>query len=301
MKAKSPNFFIAGAPKCGTTALHEYLKTHPSIFMPEIKEPYYFYSHKDKLPLATHTAEEYSRIYHDAQEEATLLGDSSVLYLMDYQSHIRIRDFCKESRIITMVRNPLDMAYALHGQYLLAGWEDISDFQTAWNKQELRNSNDKLPAQCPHSSVLQYRDVCMNGRHITKLLETFPKEQVMVVIFDDFLSDTLGIYKKVLEFLGAPYDGRTNFPPVNESRLWRHQGVATLLNSLKQPWAKIKKVLNIERTGIWNLSKDILAAKGKRRALSTEFKKELLSGFIDDISTIERITNRDLSKWKKEI
>ncbi|MBI3756314.1 MAG: sulfotransferase, partial [Deltaproteobacteria bacterium] len=39
---KKPNFFIVGAPKCGTTAMYEYLKQHPEIFMPEDeKEPFY--------------------------------------------------------------------------------------------------------------------------------------------------------------------------------------------------------------------------------------------------------------------
>ena len=40
--AAKPNFFIVGAPKCGTTALYEYLRPHPNVFMPEIKEPHYF-------------------------------------------------------------------------------------------------------------------------------------------------------------------------------------------------------------------------------------------------------------------
>ena len=37
-----PDFFIVGAPKCGTTAISEYLRTHPRIFMCKPKEPHYF-------------------------------------------------------------------------------------------------------------------------------------------------------------------------------------------------------------------------------------------------------------------
>ncbi|OOO02066.1 MAG: hypothetical protein USCGTAYLOR_01737 [Chromatiales bacterium USCg_Taylor] len=36
-----PNFFIVGAPKCGTTAMHFYLNAHPEIFMSR-KELHYF-------------------------------------------------------------------------------------------------------------------------------------------------------------------------------------------------------------------------------------------------------------------
>ena len=37
-----PNFFIVGAPKCGTTSLDEYLRQHPNVFISRPKEPHYF-------------------------------------------------------------------------------------------------------------------------------------------------------------------------------------------------------------------------------------------------------------------
>jgi hypothetical protein len=39
-----PSFFIAGAPKTGTTSLHHYLDQHPEIYMSPVKEPCYFAS-----------------------------------------------------------------------------------------------------------------------------------------------------------------------------------------------------------------------------------------------------------------
>ena len=39
---KRPDFFIVGAFKAGTTALYEYLRAHPQIFMSVPKEPMYF-------------------------------------------------------------------------------------------------------------------------------------------------------------------------------------------------------------------------------------------------------------------
>ena len=38
-----PNFFIAGAPKCGTSSMHDYLHQHPECYMSEeMKEPGFF-------------------------------------------------------------------------------------------------------------------------------------------------------------------------------------------------------------------------------------------------------------------
>ena len=34
-----PEFFVAGAPKAGTTALHAALAKHPSLYMSAVKEP----------------------------------------------------------------------------------------------------------------------------------------------------------------------------------------------------------------------------------------------------------------------
>lgn len=37
-----PDFFVAGASKCGTTALFEYLSSHPHVYMSRDKEPKFF-------------------------------------------------------------------------------------------------------------------------------------------------------------------------------------------------------------------------------------------------------------------
>ena len=37
-----PDFLIIGAGKSGTTTLEHYLKQHPEIFLPEVKEPNFF-------------------------------------------------------------------------------------------------------------------------------------------------------------------------------------------------------------------------------------------------------------------
>ena len=41
-KLSLPNFFVIGAVKSGTTALHRFLSLHPEVYMSPIKEPNYF-------------------------------------------------------------------------------------------------------------------------------------------------------------------------------------------------------------------------------------------------------------------
>src|SRR5262245_3782032 len=67
-KLPAPDFVIAGAPKCGTTALYQYLQMHPRLFLCDPKEPHYFaddllahrtiVNHSDYLSLFEHADRE---------------------------------------------------------------------------------------------------------------------------------------------------------------------------------------------------------------------------------------------------
>ena len=85
--APRPNFFIVGAPKAGTSTLHAWLREHPQVFVPEVKEPDYFthqaieaqglyYGETDSV----RSAEAYSALFADAGA-ATAIGEASVSYL----------------------------------------------------------------------------------------------------------------------------------------------------------------------------------------------------------------------------
>ena len=43
-----PNFFVAGAPRCGTSSLHAWLPSVPGVFMARIKEPNFFSRSRDR-------------------------------------------------------------------------------------------------------------------------------------------------------------------------------------------------------------------------------------------------------------
>ena len=46
---KKPNFLIAGASKCGTTSLYNYLGQHPDIQFANMKEPKFFSFDNERL------------------------------------------------------------------------------------------------------------------------------------------------------------------------------------------------------------------------------------------------------------
>jgi len=122
-KNKLPNFLIVGAPKCGTTSLYYYLKQHPDIFMPTMKEPRFFLSETMNFPhqgiddrrvdkMIIKNLDDYKKIYLEADQEKAR-GDASAGNLYFYKKVIPgIKAYLGDPKIIISLRNPLDRAFS---------------------------------------------------------------------------------------------------------------------------------------------------------------------------------------------
>jgi len=79
-KSPKPTFMIIGAPKCGTTALYEYLQTHPQIFITEPKEPHFYAD-----DLGDHrmigTRAEYDELFKGVTANHLAVGEASACYM----------------------------------------------------------------------------------------------------------------------------------------------------------------------------------------------------------------------------
>src|SRR5690606_1306193 len=127
---ESVNLFLLGAPKCGTTAMAEYLGQHPEIFFPRIKEPHYFCTDFPRFRRVK-TMAEYRELFAPAKGKK-VKGDASVWNLYSRKAIGEIRSYNQESRILIMVRDPVSMLPSLHNQLLYSGREDIAYFDRAW-------------------------------------------------------------------------------------------------------------------------------------------------------------------------
>src|SRR6185436_3306607 len=124
-----PDFFIVGAFKAGTTALYEYLRVHPQIFMSVPKEPMYFGA--DLTPRYRRmTEDEYLALFRDARPNQHA-GEASPWYLYSTSAAAEINDFALDGRVIIMLRNPVDVMYSQHSQLVFNQREDLADFGAA--------------------------------------------------------------------------------------------------------------------------------------------------------------------------
>jgi hypothetical protein len=299
------DFFVVGGPRCGTTSLCRYLSKHPAICFSRPKETHYF----ARLP-ADWTPERLGRDYLDRyfphrQAGHRLLGEGSVSYLYAPEVLERILRLNPEARMIALVRNPLDMlpSYHLRMLYILA--EDVEDFSEAWKLQEARMRGERVPQTCPDARLLCYRDIASFGAQVERLYRVAGRERSMVLVFDDFASDPLGVYRRVLDFLGVEYDGRTDFSAKLPSRRYRYRFIQRLL------WSPPKAVRGV-------LEDALLRAKQKKRPgkrsllkrlarwnsvdanpapLPPELRAELRSVLADDVARLGDLLGRDLSHW----
>ncbi len=299
--AATPNFFIVGAPKCGTTALYAYLRDHPHIFMPRVKEPHFFATDLKPYPIVQ-TPEAYAALFAERTPAQVAAGEASVYYLRSTAAIPNIRAFNPDARIIAMFRNPVDMVHALHAQLLYVSEEPVADFQAAWRLQTRRAQGLDLPRRSRGSFLLQYREFGRFGTQVERLLATFPADQVKLIVYEDFAASPERVYAQVIRFLGLSPDERTEFPRINDSKRARVPWLRDFLR--KPPPLLLHTVRGLKRAvgaGPVEAVKRALVTrntvKEARSPLSAEFRAELVEEFRDEVTLLSRLLGRDLSHW----
>ena len=151
-----PDFVIAGAPKCGTTALYEYLRDHPQVFMTTPKEPHYFA--KDLYSPHYITEEsKYLRLFDSAPKEA-VRGEASVHYMFSNCALDNLLHHNPEIKIFILLRNPVELFRSWHAQLVYNGEEDIQDLEAAWGAQAARAEGRNLPVHLVLPNVRRNQD-----------------------------------------------------------------------------------------------------------------------------------------------
>jgi hypothetical protein len=296
---RKPDFFLVGAPKCGTTALSEYLRAHPEIGFSIPKEPHFFATDRPFLR-QMQSEEEYLRRAFAHCRERALLGEGSTHYLLSETAVPNALACNPAARFVAMVRNPLELTRALHHENLYNLVEDEPDFERAWSLQEARAAGRSVPRRCLTRELLQYGRTGMLGAHVERLLARAPRERVLVVVFDDFLRDPGAVYRRVLTFLGVGDDGRRQFPVVNERRMqsgWYRRLAEALPPELGRVVLAIRRALGLPELGLRRRLGEATARPVAREPLRPDFHAELAAYFRADVARLSALLGRDLGFW----
>ena len=202
-----PNFFIVGAQNSATTALYLYLREHPGVFMPAMKEPHYFSNlipiRRMRYPIS-HVSDRrsYLRLFLPAGERIAV-GEASSSYLLEVQSASRIHQMIPDAKIIIILRDPVARAYSHYLMDLREGWADLPFYdalQRDWDSSVKGYGVSRL-----------YVELGLYCNQVNAYLKTFGARAVHVIFFDEFIEAVNRGDSQMLEdicrFLGLDCNG----------------------------------------------------------------------------------------------
>jgi hypothetical protein len=300
-----PDFFIVGAPKCGTTALYSYLRQHPAVFMPERKEPRFFATDLDcgsarEGRYFVRDRDAYLQLFASAGT-ALRIGEASPQYLYSAMAAQNIKDFCGKPKIIALVRDPVELMYAYHWQRFNDGNEDIEDFGEALDAEPDRKEGRRIPSKCFIAKALRYREVATLSYQIERFMAIYPSKDLMVIVHDDMKADTPAVYRDVLRFLGIDDSFRPELPVVNASKHVRSKWVRDTLQEPPAVMVRTARILlprGVRQRLVAQVWRGNIAQR-PRRPMDPALRRRLQAEFAPEVDRLSRLIGRDLTGWSR--
>jgi hypothetical protein len=291
-----PNFFIVGAPKAGTTSIYAYLKSHPQVYFPRLKEPAFFMSSPpppeyESYALFGHP-EKYQRIYEEAAGYKAI-GDATTGYLWDPKSAQMIHDVCPNAKIVIMLRDPVERAYSHYCMIQHGGQEKLPFLEALKrNQEEMAHSNGQWHLSLYLESGFYYEPV-------TRYFKLFGRENVGIYIFDDLSKDLRGVMTRICNHIGvdpALLDESVLSKVFNPGRVprnrWLYDGARTIFS------ANIRKKI-LPRAAIRWLRYTPLFYKYEKPPRDESAARFLQSIYDPDISRLEELLGRKIPEMRK--
>lgn len=295
-----PNFLIIGSQKAGTTALYHYIKQHPQIFMSEMKEPCFFAFEGEELDFrspsgepvymnraAITTIDSYRRLFSQVTNQKAV-GEASPIYLIYTKAAERIRYYVPHAKLIAILRDPADTAYACFLMDRRSNLEPLNDFAKALQDQERR-----IEQNCFGGIYLQQG---FYYEHLRVYFDLFPPTQIRVYLYEDFVNDNKALLKDIFQFLAVD----DAFKPdvsirENVSGLPKSFLLHRLLTGRQNPLVRYASPYLPH--GVRRFFINIKQRNLRNPALSPILRKELIETFREDIVKLQTLINRDLSMW----
>lgn len=291
-----PNLFIVGEQKSGTSALHNYLSKHPDIFMSKLKEPAFFATdiiedsikfHKKNLYYHYNKLDKYLELFQDANKQK-YIGESSSVYLYSEDASKNIHKFNPDSKIIIMFREPVSFLNSLFLQYKKETVEDQDSLSSALKIEDQRKEYKGIPKHARSPKLLFYSERVKYLQNIKRYTELFPHKNILVLTFDEFVSDNTATLEKVTKFLGINKLTNLKITKTNTSSMPRFENLHGLINNPRFKNAIIKIMPITAQAKIKEYSSRLLLKKVEVKPEDKKLNKTLKEKYSP---TIPELTN----------
>jgi hypothetical protein len=285
--------------------MSHYLSSHPEIFMAR-KEMHAFGADLEFGPrLSRYDRQTYLAEFEQAKG-ARSAGEASVWHLYSKQAAAEIKAFNPNARILIMLREPAEMIYSLYYQFRFDANEHLPTFREALAAEEQRRAGRGTARTAYFRKGLVYRETAKYAEQVRRYFDLFGREQVKVIIYDDFAANPPLACQETLEFLGVTRRGLDpRFQIVNPNKYVRSR---LLQRVLADPWLRSSFVgmrpwlprrvfgaLRCAEAALWHCN----ARVAKRPPLEPELRAQLKADFAPDNDRLGRLLGRDLTHWSK--
>jgi len=297
-----PDFFIAGAPKAGTTALHAALARHPDLYLSPVKEPKFFLT--DGPPPAQGgpgDAKTYrEHVWRQRDYEAlfapappgTLKGESTPFYLYDLAAQQRINKLIPQARMVIVLRDPIERAHSNWTHLWSAGLDPIDDFVRACDAEDRR-------VAAGWADFWHYKRIGLYGGQLEHLYTVFPHDRVLLFRYRELVENPGGTLDRICAFLGVrqglisemPRENVTAHP--NPTR--RHQYLSRVLRTGSAITTRLPG--HAAKALIDTLESSLQRGAAPRQPLTWQQRQALIPYFEADVRLLESLTGQDYGSW----
>lgn len=297
---KKPDFFIVGAPKCGTSSLRYYLEQHPEIFMSTPAEPLMFCP--DIIKANVSSFEEYLTLFESAEDK--VCGEKSTRYLFSEVAPQKIYELNPEAKIVIMLREPVSFMHSWHSELLMWFVEDIDDFEMALGAEAERKHGKKIPVTCSAPRQLSYREFAEYSIHVQRYLSIFNRDKIHFLILEDLKANPVQTFQELLSFLEVDSDFIPNMEVRNKNK---KIGNMKLHRFFRTPPIWLKRMFNmlfpnklmkekILSTAI-KTTERINVSRKPREKIDPELLERLKQEMAPEVNRLSKLIDKDLSIW----
>lgn len=273
------DFMIIGAQKCGTTTLAAQLTNHVDVCFCKEKEPGFFNEHENWFE----RLDEYHSLY--SPKEGQLCGEASTMYTFfpEYlDTPERLYAYNPNLKLIYVMRDPIERVASLYAHNVV------------------RNIEKRLPEE----AVLQdpsYVNRSRYGMQLRPFIKLFGQEQILPIVFEEYIADQAATLERVSDFLGISADGFHN-----DEESHNHKTVGT-------PYLKYKFVRQITGSNIFQAYRLYVPEKirfalrslvsntlHEKPEFPSSLRETLYRLLFDDIASVEALLGRPVDVWQTD-
>ena len=285
----SPNFFIVGGSKCGTTNISYYLNLHPKIFFSELNEPYYFckwdvpeeYNRNSMIT----NMKKYLDLFKNVKNEI-IVGEASSPYLTCPHAALEIKKAFPNSKILISIRNPIERSHSAYFSYQFMKPNEQ-------NFMEMIKTHEKLISE----KIFYIDSILESGfytKNIKRYQEIFGKENVKVIIFEDYIKNTVQNINSIFNFLGINDKIDLNEQSKGSYRVPKNFFAKSLLNN--KNFRKVSTIL-IPTVMRQKLGDKYFLKQVKKPQMLENERNYLRELYNDEVNELEKFLGKKLP-WK---